>query len=72
MVRVTNRMPEMKEKTMNQKRSANKFAFLFPVGLGIGTALGALLHNIGVGLAIGAGIGTVMSLIGWHFSNQES
>jgi hypothetical protein len=57
---------------MNQKRSANKFAFLFPVGLGIGTALGALLHNIGVGLVIGAGIGTLMSLIGWHFTSQQS
>ena len=57
---------------MKQKRSTNKYAFLFPVGLGIGTALGALIHNIGVGLAIGAGIGTLMSLVGWHFSSKQS
>jgi hypothetical protein len=47
------------------------YAFLFPVGLGNGTAIGALIHNIGVGLAIGAGMGMLMSLLGWHFSSQE-
>lgn len=56
---------------MNLKRENNKYAFLLPVGLGIGIAIGALIHNIGVGLAIGAGIGTLMSLLGWHFSSQE-
>jgi len=57
---------------MEQKRSENKFAFLLPVGLGIGIAIGALLHNIGVGLAIGAGIGTILSLIGWQLSHEHA
>lgn len=57
---------------MKQKRSENKFAFLLPVGLGIGTGIGALVHNIGVGLAIGAAIGTILSLIGWYFSSEPT
>jgi len=57
---------------MKRKRSDNKFAFLLPVGLGIGTGIGALIHNIGVGLAIGAAIGTILSLIGWYFSSEHT
>lgn len=53
---------------MSDNRQEHKYAFLFPAGLGIGTALGALIHNIGLGLAIGAGIGTTLSLIGWYLS----
>lgn len=56
---------------MNRKQTENNYAFLFPVGLGIGTAVGALIHNIGVGLAAGAGFGMLMSLIGWYFRDQE-
>jgi hypothetical protein len=54
------------------KSSENKFAFLFPVGLGIGTALGALIHNVGLGLAIGACIGTIASLVGWYLSGEQA
>lgn len=48
------------------KRSDNKYSLLFPVGLGIGTAIGALIHNIGVGLGIGVAIGTMASLIAYY------
>lgn len=56
---------------MSDKRQENKYAFLLPVGLGIGIAVGALIHNIGVGLAIGAGIGTTLSLLGWYLSIKK-
>ena len=49
----------------------NKYAFLFPVGIGIGTAIGALIHNVGVGIAIGAAIGTIGSLIGYYLGEEK-
>lgn len=52
------------------KKPENRFAFLFPAGLGIGVAIGAVIHNIGVGLAIGAFIGTLGSLIGFYLSEN--
>jgi hypothetical protein len=42
----------------------NRFAFLFPAGLGAGVAIGAAIGNIGVGLVIGVAIGTTLSLAG--------
>ena len=57
--------------TNKQIKSQNKYAFLFPVGIGIDVALGALIRNIGMGLAIGAGIGTACSLIGYYLGQQN-
>lgn len=57
---------------MNQKRSDNRFAFLLPVGVGVGIAIGALIHNIGVGLAIGAAIGTIASLTAYYIDNSHA
>lgn len=53
---------------MKQKQSrADTFvAIIFPVCLGIGTGIGALIHNVGVGLGIGAAIGTILSLTGYY------
>lgn len=48
----------------------HRFAFLFPAGLGIGVAIGALIQNIGVGLVFGVFIGTLGSLIGAHLSER--
>lgn len=56
---------------MKQKRADNKFSFLLPVGIGIGTAIGALIHNIGVGLAIGAAIGTIANLIAYYMNTAR-
>lgn len=57
---------------MNSKRADNRFAFLFPVGLGFGTAIGALIHNIGVGLGIGVAIGTTASLFAYYYINPRA
>lgn len=56
----------------NQSRNGAFPATVFPVCLGLGTAIGALIHNIGVGLAIGAGIGTIFSLIGYYLGNAPT
>ena len=50
----------------------NKFAFLFPAGIGIGVAVGALIHNIGVGMAFGAVAGMICSLLGWYLGNLHT
>lgn len=54
---------------MSQIRLENKYAFLFPACLGLGTGVGALMHNVGVGLGLGAVLGTILSLVGWYWSN---
>lgn len=54
------------------KKPENRYAFLFPAGLGIGVAIGAVIHNIGVGLAIGAFMGTLGSLIGAYLSEHAN
>jgi len=56
---------------MSQIRSENKYTFLFPACLGLGTGVGALLHNVGLGIGLGAVLGTVLSLVGWYFSNLK-
>lgn len=57
---------------MSQIRLENKYAFLFPACLGLGTGVGALLHNVGVGIGLGAVFGTVLSLVGWYFSSPKN
>ncbi|MGD8759125.1 MAG: hypothetical protein PVJ07_02610 [Anaerolineales bacterium] len=47
----------------DKKRRVSYFGLLFPVGIGLGVAIGALLHNIGVGMAFGAAIGVTASLL---------
>ena len=49
------------------KKRENRFYLIFPICLGLGTGLGALLRNVGVGLAIGAGVGTTLSLLVWYY-----
>lgn len=50
----------------NRSRYDSLVGIVFPACLGIGTAIGAFIHNIGVGLAIGAGIGTILRLLGYY------
>jgi len=54
----------------NMKKRKTVFGILFPACLGLGVGLGALMHNIGVGLAIGAGTGTLLSLLGEYYFNR--
>lgn len=57
---------------LNRSRYDALAAILFSACLGIGTAVGALIHNIGVRLAIGAGIGTIFSLIAYYLGKSNS
>ncbi|MGW8251012.1 MAG: hypothetical protein ACWGO1_10245 [Anaerolineales bacterium] len=59
---------------MNHNRSRYDIlaAIVFPASLGIGTAVGALIHNIGVGLAVGAGAGTVFSLTAYYLGRAKA
>lgn len=62
-----------KEAVVNQSRQQfTHRAYLFlPICVGLGTGLGALIGNIGVGLAIGAGVGTTLSLLGWWWEENR-
>jgi hypothetical protein len=53
-----------------KKKKDNKFAVVFPICLGLGTGLGALMRNVGVGLAIGAGVGTLLGLLADFYLNR--
>jgi len=55
-----------------QTRKKSYHTIIFPICLGLGTALGALIHNIGVGLGIGAIIGTVLGVLGWVLLERNS
>lgn len=59
---------------MKQKRTRYEtyVSIIFPVCLGIGTAIGALIHNVGVGLAIGAGVGTFFSLLAYYLVKSRT
>jgi hypothetical protein len=56
----------------NRSRYNTLVTIIFPACLGIGTAIGALIHNIGLGLAIGAGVGTIFNLIGYYLVNSKA
>lgn len=60
---------EMKD---NQSRYNTLVAIIFPMCLGIGTAIGALIHNVGVGLTIGAGMGAIFNLIGTYLIKSKT
>jgi hypothetical protein len=50
-----------------QPEEAGKPWYIFlPICIGLGTGLGALLDNIGVGIAIGTALGTLLNLIAYH------
>ena len=46
-----------------QKITRNNPGLFLPVGIGAGTALGAAIHNIGVGMSIGVFFGVALSLL---------
>lgn len=51
----------------NKWSRADTFAgIVFPASIGIGTGLGALIHNIGLGMSIGVALGTILSLLGYY------
>ena len=54
-----------------QKKASSKYGILFPTCIGLGGSLGALMHNIGVGMVIGVAIGTILSLVGEHFEQRK-
>ncbi|HEY68973.1 MAG TPA: hypothetical protein G4O08_00130 [Anaerolineae bacterium] len=47
----------------NKTNQPNRFLFLFPASIGLGTGIGAALHNIGVGMAIGSAMGVTLVLL---------
>jgi hypothetical protein len=54
------------------KKKEHKFYLIFPICLGLGTGLGALLRNVGLGLGIGAMIGTTLSLLTEYYFDRWS
>ena len=57
-------MSEKPENEVKKESQQNRFAYMFPIGVGAGVAIGVALGNIGVGLAIGAAMGVIMGLAG--------
>jgi hypothetical protein len=56
-------LSENLEKSMGrqQKKANSKYGFLFPIGLDMGVAIGAVIHYVGAGLALGAAIGRFLA-----------
>jgi hypothetical protein len=54
------------------KKREHRFYLIFPICLGLGTGLGALLRNVGLGLGFGAAVGTTLSLLAEYFLGREN
>jgi hypothetical protein len=48
-----------------------KFSYWFFIGIGIGTALGIALNNIGAGICLGIGCSAVITLLINEFNNES-
>jgi hypothetical protein len=55
----------------NKKRKHEWWWAFLPIGLGLGTAAGALIGNVGLGLVIGAALGTPLNLI-FYYQHKKS
>jgi hypothetical protein len=52
---------------LRSKRNPQEFwGKFFPICIALGTGVGALLGNVGVGISLGAGVGTTLSLIFYY------
>jgi hypothetical protein len=62
------------EGTMKQEKvkRENKYFLIFPIFLGLGTGVGALIRNVGLGLAIGAAVGTPLALLAEYYLGRNS
>ena len=43
-----------------------KWGLFLPIGIALGTGIGALLGNVGVGIAFGVALGTLLNLLNWE------
>lgn len=55
---------------ISEQKYQGWWAFL-PIGIGLGTAAGALLGNIGLGMVYGAALGTPLNLIFYHLHKKS-
>jgi uncharacterized membrane-anchored protein len=53
------------------RKRENRYWFIFPICLALGTGLGALLHNVGLGLGIGAAVGTTLGLLAYYYFDSQ-
>ena len=54
-----------------RERFAGWWSFL-PIGIGLGTAAGALFGNVGAGISIGAALGTIFNLLFYYYGRNSS
>jgi len=55
-----------------KKKKDSKYFLIFPIFLGLGTGLGALIRNVGLGMAIGAAVGTPLALLAEYYLGRDS
>jgi hypothetical protein len=56
------------EEKVQQSRKLNpgKWGLFLPIGIVLGTGIGALLGNVGVGMVFGVALGTLLNLLRWE------
>lgn len=54
----------------NKMKYAGWWAFL-PIGIGLGTAVGALIGNVGLGMVFGAAVGTPLNLVFYYLHKKN-
>jgi hypothetical protein len=53
---------------MKEKKEKPYTSFWLPVGISLGTGLGALFGNVGLGMIFGVAAGTMLNLISYYHS----
>lgn len=49
-----------------RKKQVGRWGVYLPIGIGLGTGVGALVGNIGVGMCFGVAVGTMLSLLAYY------
>jgi len=48
-----------------REKNSGEWGFFLPIGIALGTGVGALLGNVGVGMVLGVALGTFLNLLSW-------
>jgi hypothetical protein len=61
------------EDSMQQghKKDTGEWGLFLPIGIALGTGVGALLGNVGVGMVFGVALGTLLNLISWERGRKK-
>jgi hypothetical protein len=55
----------------NQPSHDKPWFIFLPIFIGLGTGMGALLGNVGVGIVLGVGLGSILNLAAYYLQSDR-